>query len=210
MAPTAVKAVCISHSGGAGGEAIGRTVAARLGFRYVDEEVIAEAAEFADLSPAFVADVERRRSFVARLLGNVAERSSATRLEDHSPGRDLPTDADLRALIRSALQSIAEQGSVVIVAHAASVALGGSRALRVLVTASADTRARRVAATTSVDDRAAAKAVKDDDLARADYLRRFYGVDSELPTHFDLVVNTDFLTPDVAAETVVVAARSGA
>jgi cytidylate kinase len=42
--------------------------------------------------------------------------------------------------------------------------------------------------------------VKDADAARRDYLKRFYGVDEELPTHYDLVVNTDVLSVERAAD----------
>jgi cytidylate kinase len=41
--------------------------------------------------------------------------------------------------------------------------------------------------------------MKESDAARADYLKRFYGVAHELPTHYDLVVNTDRLSSDQAA-----------
>ena len=38
---------------------------------------------------------------------------------------------------------------------------------------------------------------------RRDYLKRFYELDEELPTHYDLVVNTDVLTLEQAAGLVV-------
>jgi hypothetical protein len=69
------QAICISHATGADGEAVGRAVAERLGFRYVDDDVIAEAAEWAELDPALVADAERRRPLVARLLAGWASRA---------------------------------------------------------------------------------------------------------------------------------------
>ena len=79
--------------------------------------------------------------------------------------------------------------------------------LRVLVTASAETRVRRVSATQDMEPRAAARLVKDSDAGRADYLKRFYGVERELPTHFDVVVNTDVVSPERAAD--VIAAGAG-
>jgi hypothetical protein len=48
--------------------------------------------------------------------------------------------------------------------------------------------------------------VKDSDAGRRDYLKRFYDVDEELPTHYDLVVNTDVLSAVSAARVVVQAA----
>ena len=104
-------------------------------------------------------------------------------------------------MIKEAITETAEQGQVVIVAHAASFALAGrEHLLRVLVTASPETRARRLDIT--------AKAVAELDRGRSDYLRRFYGVERELATHYDLVANTDRLSPQQATELVVRAATA--
>ena len=192
------QAVCISHATGADGAAVGRAVAERLGFQYVDDEVIAEAAEWAEIDPALVADAERRKPLVARLLGHMAEGGVSQQLASGQWARTAPTDADLRVLITDVLRSFADRGSVVIVSHAASFALAGREVLRVLVTASDETRAKRVPE--------GAKQVRREDGNRADYLKRFYGVERELPTHFDLVINTDVLTPERAAGIIAAAA----
>ena len=201
------QAVCISHATGADGAAVGRAVAERLGFRYIDDEVIAEAAEWAELDPALVADAERRKPLVARLLGQMAEGGSAQRLSSGEWARTAPTEADVRALIGDVLRSFADQGSVVIVSHAASFALAGREVLRVLVTASDETRARRVSEASGTDERDASRQVRTEDGARADYLKRFYGVERELPTHFDIVINTDALTTEQAADLIASAAK---
>ena len=117
--------------------------------------------------------------------------------------RELPSEADLRDLITNVVHSIAAEGGVVLVAHAASYALAGQDVLRVLVTGSPETRARRVAADRGVDERAAERVVRDEDAGRSDYLKRFYRVVRELPTHYDVVVNTDGLEPDAAAAVLV-------
>ena len=192
------QAVCISHATGADGAAVGRAVAERLGFQYVDDEVIAEAAEWAEIDPALVADAERRKPLAARLLGHMTEGGVSQQLASGQWARTAPTDADLRVLITEVLRSFADKGSVVIVSHAASFALTDREALRVLVTASDETRASRVPD--------GAKQVRKEDGNRADYLKRFYGVERELPTHFDLVINTDVLTPEKAADIIVAAA----
>ena len=200
--------ICISRSTGAEGEAVGRAVAQRLGFRYVDDEVIGKAAESSGLDPELVADAERRKSLVHRILVVMGEQSPealALLPDPDSTGR-LPTDADLRGLIVEVLRSLADEGSVVIVAHAASFALAERDVLRVLVTASDATRAERVATTKGIDTSAAAKMIKRDDDERADYIKRFYKIDRELPTHFDLIINTDVLTPERAADVVLSAA----
>jgi hypothetical protein len=184
---------------------VGRLVSERLGFRYLDEEIVARAAEKAGLTPADVADAERRRSTIRRLLESLAEGGSP---ETYAFGGFVAGTGsdDLRSVIREAIDESAAAGDVVIVAHAASFALAKQPSiLRVFVTASADTRARRVA-DSGVDARDAAKAVKDSDAARADYLRRFHEVDEESPIHYDLVVTTDVLSVEDAAEIVAAAA----
>jgi cytidylate kinase len=67
------------------------------------------------------------------------------------------------------------------------------------VTASPQTREQRLVATLGITAPEAARTVKQSDAGRADYIKRFYGVSSELPTHYDLVVNTDKLEPEHAA-----------
>jgi cytidylate kinase len=115
-----------------------------------------------------------------------------------------PAEEDVRALIRHAIEEIAARGRVVIVAHAASHALGRRPdILRVLVTASPETRVERLALLETAD---AAKAIRDSDRERDQYLRRFYGVRDESPLHYDLVVNTDTLAAELAAAVIVAAA----
>jgi cytidylate kinase len=119
------------------------------------------------------------------------------------------TSDDLRVFVREAIEETAARGDAVIVAHAASHALGGRQeALRVLVTASPETRARRIAEGERLDEPKAARAIDDADAARADYLKRFHGVREELPTQYDLVLNTDQLSFDETAALISAAAAS--
>jgi uncharacterized protein len=203
--------VCISHATGAGGEEVGRLVAERLGFLYVDEEIVARAAARGELDAAEVADAERRKSLVARVLNAIAEGggeswSAAWGGVPLRTGDELSSD-EIRALIRETIEQTAARGNAVIVAHAASYAVGaGPATLRVLVTASPRTRTARIAGAEGLDHERARSAINDSDLGRSDYLKRFYDVGEELPTHYDLVLNTDALSHEDVAELVVEAA----
>ena len=202
--------VCISAATGAGAEDVIPLVAEKLGYRIVDEGIVARAAREAGVEHHVVADVELRKSFISRLfreVGSPAFVAAGTGFPVSDLDDTLSAE-DLRLLIRSAIEETANQGEVVIVSHAASIALAGrEKLLRVLITGSGEQRATRVAASRSTSERAAAEAVANEDAARADYLRRFYGVRTELPTHYDLVINTDRLGAAEAAELVVTAAR---
>ena len=206
------RVVCISHATGGGGEEVGRLVAERLGFFYVDEEIVARAAAKVGIDPREVADEERRKSRVARVLEAITQGSGeAWAFGASAPprvGDELRGD-DMRALIRETIAQTAERGSMVIVAHAASHAVTrGPETLRVLITASPETRVTRIIAKGVQDQARAARIVKDSDAGRRDYLRRFYDVDEELPTQYDLVVNTDVLSLEQAADLVAKAASS--
>jgi cytidylate kinase len=196
--------VCISHAAGAGGEEVGRLVADRLGFLYVNEEIVARAAAKGGVDAADVADEERRKSLAARALNAIAQGGGeAWTLGAVGPlgsGDELDSD-DIRSLIRETIEQTAARGKAVIVAHAASYAIGhGDGVLRVLVTASPETRITRVAEAEGLDQAGAARAVKESDAGRADYLKRFYDVREESPTHYDVVLNTDALTVEQAAD----------
>jgi cytidylate kinase len=202
--------VCISHAAGAGGEEVGRLVAERLGFQYVNEEIVARAAAKGGVDAADVADEERRKSLAARALNAIAQGGGEAwtlgAVGPLSSREELDSD-DIRSLIRETIEQTAARGKSVIVAHAASYAIGHSDGvLRVLVTASPETRTTRVAEAEGLDQAGAARAVKESDAGRADYLKRFYDVREESPTHYDLVLNTDSLSVERAAELIQAAA----
>lgn len=210
------RVVCISRTVGAGGELVGRGVAQQLGLRYVDEEVVAKAAEKARMDLRAMAAVEHRQSLVRRLLEAIGHsipdplsylRPSEADYRFHLTSPVSPTESgDPRAFIRAAVKEFAAEGDVLIVAHAASLALAGERdVLRVLVTASMATRVERL--TGLLLGRDAEAAVRESDAERRNYLQRFYDVPEELPTHYDLVVNMDLLTPAQAVAIVVAAAN---
>ncbi len=203
--------ICISRATGSGGETVGRLVAERLGFLHVDEEIVARAAAQGGISPGDVADEERRKSLTARILGPMFDGgSSAMALGVSVPMKtgDELGSSEIQSLIREAIEQTAAHGDVVITAHAASHALEPSaNILRVLVTASPATRALRISEQDDLDIAKAERTVKAADAARHDYLKRFYKVAEELPTHYDLVVNTDLISLEQAAAFVVGAAE---
>jgi hypothetical protein len=204
--------VCISAEDGSAGQEAALLVAESLGYRIIDEDIVARAAVEAGVEEEVVADVERRKSLLVKVLDQLGAAGAAGMGAAYAmPGYavtsgDPPSDA-LMGLIRSVIEDTAANGSAVIVAHAASLALGGrDGVLRVLVTASPQTRAGRVGESRGLDAGAAADAVKKGDAGRADYLKRFYGIREELPTHYDLVINTDKVSPEQAARLIVGAA----
>ena len=202
--------VCISSQYGTGAQEAAQLVSGSLGFRLIDEDIVTRAAVEAGVDEVVVADVERRTSRVVRLVERLGTAGASAGYA--IPGAEVasygvPASDDLRGVIRSVIEDTAASGSAVIISHAASLALAErDDVLRVLLTAPPQTRERRLAATLGANEKEAARAVKRSDAARADYMKRFYGISAELPTHYDLVINTEKLAPEDAARLIVQAA----
>jgi cytidylate kinase len=190
---------------GAGGEEVAHDVAARLGYRHIDDEIVAMAAQKAGVSQEQMEKQEHSQPLVTRILESLASAPVVTEggfVAPAAPRQALPPSH----LIEHVIRETAEAGDVVIVAHGASHPLAGrDDVLRVLVTASPDVRARRLTSEEGLDDDAARKAVEASDRERAKYLERFYSVREEQPTQYDLTINTDGVSLPTAVSLVVAA-----
>jgi len=202
------KTVTISRTLGARGEEVARLVANELGYRYIDNEIIDAAAERAGVSPEAVVENEKTAPLLTRILQAIAQAPTEPEAMAAHARYPVNLESPYEDLIEQVIVETAQQGNVVIVAHGASVACANvDGVLRVLVTASEPTRSARVAQEQSLDEAAAKKAVADSDKERDRYFERIYELRDELPTHYDLVVNTDTLSDEQAAAIVAGAAR---
>lgn len=201
--------ICISHESGAGGPELAVAVAERLGYRIVDEEVVAHAANREGVTVEMLADVERRKSFFSRAMTDFGTSGAVWFGAGSVPPEllSIPTPRQLRSAIRAAIEDIAGSGNVVIVSHAASHALVGDHVLRVLVVAPAAVRASRLAED-GMSGKALDKAIADQDAGRRAYLKSFYGIDHETPHDYDLVVNTGSIAPTSFVDAVIAAAET--
>lgn len=203
----ACRVVSISRSLAAGGEEVARLVANDLGFRLVDDEIITRAAEKAGVTPATIGKVERSPSLIERILKYMGTANVDPGFGAYVPP-SVSTPESYEGLITSVIRETAAAGNVVILAHAASVPLAGTQGLlRVFVTGSRDARAARLAAD-GTEEANARKQVAESDEQRREYLQRFYDVSHESPAHYDLIINTDVITPATAAAIVTAAARA--
>lgn len=167
------------------------------------------AAEKAGAAPQLVADAEQRQRMLRRVLDELGATGAAAMVGSAGVAPPVPHEPppprgeELRRFIADAIEAVASEGNVVIGAHAASFALRArDDVLRVFVTAQVATRARRVAREQGITAAEGEQRIRAADKTRADYLRRFYAIDREGPTHYDLVVNTDVLSVEQAAELV--------
>src|SRR5215211_689972 len=174
--------VTVTRQLGSEGDAIGRLLAERLGFRYLDKDGIAEAmrAYGGDVEPGAPEIQEKQPSFWERL--NEERRR-------HS------------IMLRSAVYSFAMDDDCVIVGVGASMLLKGlSHVLKVLTIAPQETRVRRVMEQASLSQEAAMETLRARDREVAGYLRYLFNVDYPDAKLYDVVLNTSRWTAAAAAE----------
>jgi len=205
------KVISFSRSMSSGGDEIALMVADKIRFRYVDDEIIIMAAEREGVSPVTIGKVERSSPIINRILGSMPhhhpkQEKGGGSYQYTSP--QLTQSEGYRQVIQEVIVETAKAGKVVIVAHGAAIPLSEiSGVLRVFVTASQSERTKRHMAEANLDEQKAREDIVSSDRQRADYFQDFYNVDQELPTHYDMVLNTDHLTPSIAADVVVRVAK---
>jgi cytidylate kinase len=201
--------VTVSRQIGAGGGEIASRVAAGLGFRLVDNELIDRVALQAGLSRTQVANREERApGFLERLVRalsrSVPELQSAP--ADRPPE---PEEQSLVAATERVVADLAAEGRVVLVGRAAPAVLSGSHdALHVKIVAPVPFRIARIREADRVDEREAERRLRESDANRARYHRHHYGRDWSDPANYHMVLNTGSLGLDGATDIIVGRARA--
>ena len=186
--------VTISHQMGAGGPEIGAALAQRVGYRYVDHELIQDAA--------------RRYGLVEEKL---------THLDEAKPTLFERFDVETRryiTIIQTTLLELAEADNVVLMGRGGQWLLRGiPHVLRVRTIAPFDHRVRQWLKRTAElsgetpNQRLAAEIVRRDDSEKAGRMRYLYEVDLSDPTLYDLTINSEKLSHDAAVEMIERAVR---
>jgi len=206
------RVISISRQVGTAGEDVATALAKNLGFRFIDYQVIQDAARDAGVSPETVSEAEHTPSLMTRLLEALARNPSmpVAAWADPVPLAASPlfTSTDYRKFVDDAIRAMAEQGNCVIVGHGAQVILRDRfDTVRVLVTGSTPFRMRRIKAGMGIDEKEALKTIERTDSERKDYFRRFYDTGWLTPGTYDLCISTDHLNPEQAAEIIAKAAE---
>jgi cytidylate kinase len=199
--------VTIARQAGAQGEAVGRAVAERLGWSYLDREIITQAAARAHVSEATIEQAERVPSLLTRMMEALGRYPSGFELAEAMPGAPhvppLSSEA-YRSFIEQVIHQLEETADAVLIGHASQAVLRGSRrAVHLYIVAPLAQRARLVGAEEGLAQEEAIRLVKSTDAERADFLQRYYGMRWNNPSNYDLILNTGRLPVSAAAGIIV-------
>ena len=181
--------IVISHQMGAGGPEVGMALAQRLGYRYVNQELLLDAA---------------------RRYGLAEERLS--HLDESKPTLFERFDTETRqhiTVLQTTLLEFAELDNAVLMRGGGQWLLRGvPHALRVRIIAPFEHRVKqwikRTAEMTgeTPNQRAAADFVRRDDTDKSGRMKYLYEVDIADPTLYELIINTEKLRHDAVVDVV--------
>ena len=219
---------------GAGGNEIGIKVARLLGADYVDRLILAEAAKRIGSSVEVLEIKEQRtiqmRDRIAYFFQTMLERSAMSGAGGEpyfSAGMEyLPSEeyADLVQepmtaahrlndehyieVTSAVIRDLAQAGNVVIIGRGSNLILKDMpEALHVGLVTPPELRIRTIVERENLSWKQAEKYAIDTEKARVIYYKKFFKVDPVTPHMYHMILNTEILDTDTAAETVALAAK---
>ena len=211
--------IAMSVQAGSGGFNIAHHVAEQLGLRYYDWEITSEAAARAGVSPDEVMASERVPGFFERMMRRLGAVSAVSieggaSFADPSPAMwntavaSLSSD-DYRPFIERVITELADQGHALIVGHAAQHILRDrTDVLRVLILGSEEVRAKRMAREQNLALEQALTNIRTSDKDRGELLKKVYKFDWLDARRYDLTINTDNISTEVAIDAVLASAKN--
>jgi cytidylate kinase len=205
MTPTS-KTVAISRQRGSGGSYIGRAIADRLGLRYIDRQMLRDAAEYLRTH-----DPEER---VEAPVGSWWSRLGQTLSLGVPEAGYMPPDADAhyegelfeieKKIIQQVVEGqIANEPTVIVGRGAAQTLRGRACVLSVFLHAPEKWRIERAQQVYSLADTAAAeRMVRESDRARARFVKAVAGVAWTDASVYDLTVDTSALGFEAVVEVI--------
>ena len=200
--------ITISRQYASGGTQVAKLVANRLGWRLVGNALIDRVADRAGVPPEEVqAREDRPPGFVER-LARVASAQLPDLFLPAPPVGQPMGEGNLVRVTRSVVCEMASEGPCVFVGRASAAVLARrGDALHARLVAGPEFRRRVAVDVMGVAERDAEAIVSRRDANRIRYHREYYARDCDDPRHYDLVLNTERLGFEGAADQIVHRAR---
>jgi hypothetical protein len=210
--------ITLSRQFAAGGVAIGRTLAERLGAEFLDREVVALVAARSGIPEEEAAGYDERLPStwqrIAAALATSSPEVSVPPLPAHLLGGTAIQER-LTALTRIVIEEAAARGNAVILGRGGGFILRDrDDVLRVQLHAPIEARigfllakVEEIPPETRPDERSLRELCESVDSARARYLRRLFDVDWNDARHYDLAINTGCIGPGPTVDLIEAAAR---
>jgi cytidylate kinase len=203
--------ITISRQSGSEGNKIVRILSERLGYPTFDKDLMAQLAAERELVPAPILDSTEDEHHIKTLLeeafGSMSMPFGTTpgTLYDAYGIAEEITVQQVSGFIHAAYQ----EGNVIIVGRGSQVVLREKRdVLHVRIVAPFERRIKRWMSREHVPYDEAKKIAKDRDHRHVHFVRTYFGEDIHNPDLYDLIINTDKLSLEKAADLIIEAAKN--
>lgn len=190
-------AISVSRQFGSGGGVLASRLAKRLGFKYMDREIVIETARKMGVTYQEIA------SFDEKSAGFWKSVLYACRLGDHyyTPAEHIPSDTAIHDVESQIILDAVSGTSVVVVGRGANVVLQHHPGhLSLFFHASEASRLKRVCEISGLGEEDARLLMQRTEAGREEYIRRFCKQDVYDLRQYDLAVNTDLFSADDCEE----------
>jgi len=187
-----VRIITIEREYGSGGAIIARQLAERLGWKFWDQEITAEIARVARVTPKAAERCDERVDSLVYRLFKVYARGSYERalpIEGEAEGFD--TDR-MVSLLHTVIEDVASRGDCVIVGRGSSYILRNRPdAAHFFIYAPLEEKIRRVR-NIGKSDQEARKLVAEIDRERASFIRHYFEAEWPHRALYNLMINSHF------------------
>jgi cytidylate kinase len=212
--------ITISRQFGAAGVAVARALADRMRAEFLDRAIVAQVALRSGIPESELESYDERLPTLWQRIASALATSSPEVTMPAIPYEHMPsmtTHDRLVQITRTVIEEAAARGNAVIVGRGAVFILRNRPSvLNVQLHASIEARIRyllmrveEIPVDTRPDERSLEELCRSVDNARAEYIRRLYGVDWLSATHYDLAIDTGRLGVKRTVDLIENVAREG-
>lgn len=188
--------ITVSREFGALGTEIGRRAAEKLGFSFWDQEIVHAIAEQTGVQETLLASLDEQ---------------TRTRIEDFIAesvfGSGTTAVKYVRQVIR-VVHTVERHGGAVVIGRGAQFILAKDAALRVRVVCPYEQRVAGYSKREGLSEAEAERTLAQVERERQTFIQRHYDRNVGDPVHYDIMVNTESILPDQAADLLIAAYRS--
>ncbi|HNS53971.1 MAG TPA: cytidylate kinase-like family protein [Syntrophales bacterium] len=187
--------IAISRLPGSGGWFLAQRVAKDLKMDYWDRQIIDEVAKSAKVSKRLIKSLdEQDRSMLDDWIESLGERHV--------------WPYEFMEHLTKVIGAIGAHGNAVIVGRGASFILPPEACLRVFVIAPLDVRVNNVSTFFKVSKEEAKQRILSVEAERIAFARKYFNLDPLEPSHYDLIINTQYFNLDEASRIIIAAYES--
>ncbi len=196
--------ITISRRFGAGGATLGSRIAKRLGYRYLNDELVKEVAKHVGASVKDIASMEKRKKRPSKLMSFLEKVVKVDIIERKRKYKPVEVEEYINGIKEVILKQY-EQGNCVIIGRGGHYILQNKpNAIHLLLVASRRFRIKFLMDNYGLREDQAERAIERADMIRSDFLYYFSQRENhDDPILYTLCLNMDRLSFDEAEELVV-------